>query len=560
MKYKVTMNKKIFCTTCFCLAMVLLFVVSAKSQVNEEVISVKPYSPTLGDVYKIHILPDLADTTTEFQNFKYKVFPNQLPSTFNIVPINPAKMSGEALPKLYSTYIKLGYGNKNTLLGEAGINLQRSKKYAGGVFYRHLSSNSDMKLGNGTTSPASYSDNKISVFGKKINTSSAMYGDCSFERNNFHFYGLNTDLMPETEIEKKTYLQKFNKAEFNTGVNSIYPDSQRINYNIGLKYQYFEDDYFAYQNLLALNASLDHYYSSELIGVDAGFTWANRNSQIDTNNNALIVLSPWMRFSGDQWRIQCGLKLNADAYTDSLFYHFYPVALLQYNVIENFLIPFISFDGGIIQNHFSHSALQNQFIWPGLHLRNTNNRLNVAAGLRGNFSSKISFLLKGTYGLYENMHFFVNDTLGTGNYFNVVYDDETQVLNFHGEVSYKDAGKLNIFLRGDYYKYTLKNLIKPWHKPLWELNLSARYNLRNKIVTRLDLFAISEKYAPDFNKFDEAVKLDKIIDLNIGIEYRFTKLLSAFITINNITAKRNYYWNYYPTYRLHVLAGVTYSF
>ena len=55
-------------------------------------------------------------------------------------------------------------------------------------------------------------------------------------------------------------------------------------------------------------------------------------------------------------------------------------------------------------------------------------------------------------------------------------------------------------------------------------------------------------------------KLKNTIDANIGIEYRYSKVLSAFINLNNITASKKYYWNFYPTQGFNILGGLTYSF
>ncbi len=543
----------------FPVLIISLFSTGIQAQVNEEVISVKAYDPTIGDAYKINILPEINDTSSMKNIFNYKVYPVQLPVKYDVTPIQPAKMVGEPLTKLYSTYLKAGYGNYNTMLGEAGFNVQRSKNYNGGLFVKHLSSISNIKLENNVKSPASYSDNAVSLFGKKFYEHSALYGDAVYTRNAVHFYGYNTDLF-DTALIKKQIFQRYNNIKANIGLLTNYLDSNHLNYDVNVKYEFFEDHYSSYQNWIQVNARFDKYYKTEMIGEDLDVSWVNSNSPIDTNNNAVVKFKPFVRFFGNQWRVQAGLSMNVDAYSDSTFYHFYPDVMLQYNVIDNFFIPFAGINGGVIQNHFSKVTKENMFLWPGLHLKNTNDKMNLFLGFRGNFSKKISFLVKGTYSLYENMYFFVNDTLNIGNYFNVVYDDKTQLLNFYGEISYKNNEKLNFFLKGSYYKYTLNTLEKPWHKPGWEVTLTTHYNLRNKIVASLDIFAMGDRFAPDYKTPNDPYRLKKIFDANLGIEYRYSKILSGFINVNNITAGKNYYWNFYPTQTFQIIGGLTYSF
>lgn len=531
-----------------------------KAQVNGTVELYKAYDPTIGDAYKINLLPEINDTSSLKTNFNYKVYPKQLPVSYQMSPIQPAKMAGEPLTKLYSSYLRAGYGNYNTMLGEAAFNLQRSKNYAAGLYVKHQSSISKLKLENDIKSPASYSDNKVDLFGKKIYDNSILHGEASYNRNALHYYGYDTSMYHEA-LEKDNIFQRFNRVNANVGLLSNYLDSAHINYDVNATYEFFEDNYSAYQNWINVKARVDNYYKNELIGGNVNVSWVNKNSPIDTVNNALVVINPFIRFFGEKWRIQCGLAMNVDAFSDTVSYHFYPTVLLQYNVIENFLIPFAGFDGGVIQNHFSKITKENMYLWPGLQMKNTNNQMNLHAGIRGNFSKRISFLVKGNYELYKNLYFFVNDTnIGVGNYFNVVYDEETQLLSFNGEIAYKNSEKLNFFLRGNYYKYTLKNIAKPWHKPGWDVTLSTHYNLRNKIVVSLDVFALGERYAPNFKDKENPFLLKKIIDANLGLEYRYSKILSAFINLNNVTAGKNYYWNFYPTQRFQIIGGLTYSF
>jgi hypothetical protein len=37
-------------------------------------------------------------------------------------------------------------------------------------------------------------------------------------------------------------------------------------------------------------------------------------------------------------------------------------------------------------------------------------------------------------------------------------------------------------------------------------------------------------------------------------------MLSGFVRVNNILARKNYLWNYYPTEGFNAMAGVIYSF
>ena len=48
-------------------------------------------------------------------------------------------------------------------------------------------------------------------------------------------------------------------------------------------------------------------------------------------------------------------------------------------------------------------------------------------------------------------------------------------------------------------------------------------------------------------------------DANLGLEYRYSKLLSFWARFNNLAAQRYYLYNNYPSYRFRVMLGLTYA-
>jgi outer membrane receptor protein involved in Fe transport len=113
----------------------------------------------------------------------------------------------------------------------------------------------------------------------------------------------------------------------------------------------------------------------------------------------------------------------------------------------------------------------------------------------------------------------------------------------------------------------MQNQQYAWHMPELEISLGAQYDLREKIILKADVFYLGERYAQKSYSITlpvyvepHAVKLPAIYDFNIGIEYRYTQRLSAFVNINNITSYRYQKWYQYPNQRLNILGGLTYSF
>ncbi|MCX7862626.1 MAG: hypothetical protein N2449_06495 [Bacteroidales bacterium] len=535
-------------------------VLIAQSNLHQEVSVVKPYEPTIADAFKINIMPNIVDTNKILSKFDYKLFPKLFPVYYQVTPIQPAKMTAESINKLYQGNVKFGYGIYNTLIGQVSWNTTRNRDFTAGIWANHYSSRGKIKLANDYRSPAFLSQNQVEIYGKKFISKATFYGNAYFNRNVFHLYGYN---VADTTFDDTADSTRQRYVSFGTklGYRTTHLDSSKINHQAELQYNYLEDKFSNFQHNIITTISGNMLYGKQFVGADVKINWNNINTKLDTNNKAIVTVFPWVRFFGDDWRINAGLAMEVDAYTDSTFYHFYPRANIQYNVIENFLIPFAGFDGKMIMNTLQTAILENPYIKPGSPLKNTNQLMNIFAGFKGNFSRNISYLFKVSYSLYDYLPFYINDTINPQHTFILKYDGvpgkETQEVCFTGELAYKNKEKLNIFLNGNYFKYTLVNLLQPYHKPLWETSLTARYNLSDKFIPQLSLFVVGERYA--FNHIDplHPIQLKPFVDVNFSLDYHYSKLFGAFIKFNNLLNKKYMYWNYYPVQRLQVLFGLS---
>jgi outer membrane receptor for ferric coprogen and ferric-rhodotorulic acid len=157
------------------------------------------------------------------------------------------------------------------------------------------------------------------------------------------------------------------------------------------------------------------------------------------------------------------------------------------------------------------------------------------------------------------MYFFLPDTNGIENQFRVVYDN-VELMHFRGEFALKTSEKVNVFLTANYYHYQTDSQSYAWHKPIYDATLAFKYNIKDKIIAGLDVFNQSETYSMIWNPAPETIKVKSFVDVSLNLEYRYTKVLSAYLMVNNITHRKNYYWSHYPTQRFNVMAGVSYVF
>lgn len=529
-------------------------------KITNDVQVIGPYQPTISDAYKINVLPKIIDTTKVTADIDYSIVTRQINTGYELDPIVAASMLGEPLTKLYNSFIKLGFGNYYTPFFQFNYHSLRSKVSSFGVNMGHISSNSKIKLANNEKVDASYSNNYVSVFGKRFFNKKTLSGDVNFRRTAFHHYGydVNND---STDLTFNNYKQNYMLLNANTVYQTNYTDENHLNYKISGDYNYLMDINNFYQHSFTIAPDFNKYYNGELFGIKADANYYLKNQEIDTVSDFILRLNPYAKFSGKAWKVNIGLSIVSNYYNQTEEYHFYPNVYMHYHIVQNILIPYIGVDGDLEKNDYKKIAFENPYILPSLIVKNTNRAMQFYGGFKGNFSSKTSFNFRASYAEYKDMYFYVNNLTADKllNQFSVEYDNADLVRVF-GEISSKPSEKFEFLLHGNYYYFNfLEKLDYAWHKPEYDVTLTASYNLRNKIILTSDFFVLGKRYAKSYNPAEEKITLKEIFDLNLGVEYRYTKILSAFINFNNIAAQKYYKWNNYPTQRFNIIAGVSYS-
>ena len=534
-----------------------------KTLQNEEIDILGEFNPVISDALKISQSPSIKDTTSKIQIVKYAVLDKKVNTTFQLEPIASARMKGEPLTKLYRNYTKFGLGNYTTPMAEFYMSSLRSKKHSFGTYLRHFSSSGSI---NDTLGHSGFSNNKISLFGKTFIDKHTLSGVFDYDRNVVHYYGFNNDELP---LSKSDIRQRFNLFTANAGLSSNYSDSARINHIIDLRYYNLNDIYNTAENNVNLDARLTKYHGKELMGINTMVDYYQNTTLTDSVSNVLVKINPEVISTGKKWRLKAGMNIFFEGKTNEVsLVHFYPNIDFNFNVIDNILIPYAGVTGKMERNSFKSSTDINPFLNGASPFENTNHKLQFYGGIRGSLSSTVSFNTFVSHSNVQNMAFFINDSNDViQNKFSLIYDD-VKLLNIHGELAWQKLKKLRLSAKADYYKYTMFREMFPWHKPEFELTFSGTYNLRDKIIVRTDVFYTGSRYGKSHFSDDASslitgtfpVILKGVTDINLGIEYRYTKHLSAFINFNNIGAARYNRWYNYPTQRFNLLGGFTYSF
>lgn len=530
---------------------------------KDSFIVIKSYKPTITEGNRIGFNPAIVDTQKVIQQLDYKFINNQVPVNFDVDPISAAKIKGEPLTKLYNGYAKLGVGNNTIPLAEVYYHNSRSKTYSLGTHLRYQQNNNIKNYDN-----SSMSNLRAAVFGKKFWRSNTLSGSAGYEREGFNYYGFEVNDINRTIADTTDTKQVYNNVFAQLQMKSTKQDSFNLRHEFDLDFYRIADleGLIAENNIIA-NANVGKFYGSEYYQVDATVDFNNGVNTLDTINNVLIGLRPQVNSIGENFRLNIGMGIYVDAINTAKF-HFYPIVDFKYNALRDIIVPYAGFTGRMQRNNMRSLTRTNQFLSSDIELLNTNFRYEAYAGIRGVISSKLSFNTSIRKLKMDDFAMFVKDNSGLENKFVLVYDDIEQ-LQLTGELHYQQGEKWRVYLKGEYFGYNAGDEEEVWHMPNYKITLSGVYDLNDKILVRLDLHQIGEQFAKTYDNIssgnviaDAVAKetLNGVFDANLGVEYRYTKRLSAFINFNNIGSASYQRWQDYPTQRFNVLGGLTYSF
>ena len=361
------------------------------------------------------------------------------------------------------------------------------------------------------------------------------------------------------------------------GYKSNYTDSTHLNHNIYLGFYNLGDIFKSSESCFKLGGGIDknlkisNLTNRQTLGIKADLRFYDNSN---SSSLTLIKLTPFISTNFKQFNFQLGFDINIATEGSKTNYFTYPMAEVQINFIPNVLNLYGGIGGELITNTYKSLSDENPFVNSFNTVSLTNNKFMFYGGLKSSLSKNLNLTLsfKGSnlYSMplyipysYTNQLFFNNTYLGTGfgNTYLLIYD-HIKLLNIKAELAYTVGDKWNVMFFASYDKYTAVNQEKAWYKPSFKLGTTAYYNINDKFILRGTLTARTGAYGIAFDQNNEQVtkKLDGFTDLSFGIEYRYNKLLSAFLNLNNIAAQRYSLWYDYPSYRFNLLAGVTFSF
>jgi hypothetical protein len=530
---------------------------------NENVTVIAPFKPTISDANKLNSQPIFSDTTFTVPKLEYLTLTRKYKTSFAAEPIKAARVGEATLIKLYKFLLKAGFGNYTMPYGEFFVNNTYSRTYSVGAYLKHLSSSGKIK---GWAYPGN-SENIVKFYGKKIFKQHIMGGNIAYNRNVYHYYGFKPDDFLIQPLERNLYKQRFNMISAGIDFKTMNPPEKlKLNYAFDFKYFYLSDYYKTSENNIDFKADINKdlhlfkFTSSQVLGINVRVNYFNGQDTNLTSNASIVTLNPYIKTTFKGFAFNVGLDISTEFNEDSKL-HFYPIADVQFNAVKDILIIFGGIKGNLEQNSFHSLTAENPFIESKNQLSTTSHAYDLYGGIKSNISRTLNFSASVSYSNIKNMPLYVNDTsLYFDNKFMVIYDN-AKLLRVTGEFAFQKEEKYKLLIGGNFSNYKMTTELKAWHKPIFDAYIDFYYNISNKFIVSSSITGRSNVYYKSYEGVNVVKKsLSGYADISLGCEYRYSKILSAFLNINNLTSIKYYKWNNYPSYGFNLMGGVTYAF
>ena len=533
---------------------------------------VKPYTPKISDAFKLKQTPRMGTSEPSQKSVKYTIFSIPVASTFTPAKGTSVRLDRQKKEELFQNYASLGYGNYGTILGNLYLNHRLGRGERMGGYIEHHSSQGGI---DGLQLEDGFSNSSAQIHYAKSLKDFVWNTDVAFQRQAVNWYGLPF----ETTIALDPK-QVYSKIELGSDVQF----TKGVLQSGEIQLRRFADTYDSQEYHLTgeTNFRFDVLDSSINSSVKVDYlkgTFDQNYTESGAQNygNIQFSVAPSYQYIQDDLTILVGLNAYylMDSEQNINDFYIYPNIEVSYAVVNSIVVAYAGMKGDLHQNTYYNFAQINPFVSPTLDIRPSSTPYNVFVGTKGKLSQSIGYDLKGSFTREQNKAFFRTHSIqnysapnsyNQGNSFGVVYDD-VDVFNISGALEIDMGQKLNIRLKGDFYKYTTDAEPTAWNLPEFEASLFLDYHLSDKLSMAANLFYWGSRQ--DTTHFEGLffpepitpnVTLDTFLDANFQIVYDITNQFGAFVKVNNIANNSYNRWNHYPVQGFQILGGVSYKF
>lgn len=534
------------------LGLALLITLPVSAQVDEEINVVKSYKPELTEAVKIDAQPDDPELSLKTPELKYQAEPVFLNLKPDKSPLPGVSLGKQELKPLRYSHLKLGGGNFANFLGEATYNTKRNKNQSLAAFARHHS-------GRGPAENSDFSEQILRLQGKQLFDNATLKANPFLKRNRVHRYGYQSD----SSFSESDVRQDYLRYGIQLDLHNKRSDSGATKYQASADFQNVQTPDQVGETDLQVGGHVMERIDKNAARIDAKYRFLDyRTGDGSFQRNVIKFGGRYIFQNLNNGEVELGFRTASVVDTTDNTFKFYPNIKLTYQLIPDTLTFFGGIKGDLKPKTYGGLTNENPYLRQSVNLRNTNEQFNMFAGVKGALGDEFDYLMRLAYLNVENMGLYVNSRRFERR-FQMRYDTAiSTVFRLHSELRFQPVNYFQMGLKLGFRNFNMGQESEPWHRPTLDYQVNARYNFGKKVRVRASIHGYGQRKALIYDNNTNgspfsSTNLDAIIDINTGIDYRFSRTFTAFFNFRNLLGTEYQYWNQYPVRGFHVTGGLS---
>ena len=540
-----------------------------------EVRVIEGFIPTIPEASRLNEKAAFADTIKKVRTQEYAAVETDLKSNYKTRPLKAAKVKADKIAKLYGTKLSVGFGNTWATKASVMHNSKRSKTLSYGILLNHFANKYKVPLVLEGFQPAiprgpflvRSSKNTLHLYGKKISSSYIFMGNLNYDRRTALYRNTNFALLSE-----ENYRNRFAYTNLSFSAISNVLAADKFKHHTS----FFVSDLNEFsENQIHLNTNLSKTINGLPIALEIELNdylnYNNPDSKFENSNVQSFHFSPSTSLNKYGFKFDLGLEFHY--LSDVKPFDIFPQIKATKELVKDVLLV----HGGLRHSDQRHTLKSLSDENPYIHSYGTDQAIlsgNTLQNLKRTYSDELYVAMRNVlaedevfegsvaYGTVQNFAHFIGFDNGVYSRFLVDYIDVKQ-LHINAIYYRKINNIISVKANADYYNWDKE----VYHKPDFKASLSAPVNLRDKIKVVTSLSYKGERisslklYVDDVvNNPPEITTLNSQFHMNLGVYYNYTKNISAYLKLNNLTNSKQDVWKGYREVGFNGLLGLNYSF
>jgi len=508
------------------------------------------FKPSLRPSSKINFSAATPFIDNSKVTMQYVVPAQNISFGYQAVAVTPlAYVADSSKAQKRNHFIKVGLGNYNAMVAEAGFNV------GDGIKNNTFITGGLQKI-KGALFAQEYSDVNFSIHSVhqigEAHDFSVKFTTGSTTR---YAYGFRPTTIPYT---KDNILNKYNSAGVSVHLSNKTDALFGIHYAPSVSFNYLQSGVEEREYETSIAAPISKNLGTDFkISLQPTVSFSSTVLPLIPNNltinNNLFSMPSTFSWITSKFQVHLGAAPTSNNGVYAVLPDVKAVAVLPNNLVrfeigwvgryeKNNLRSLVAFNPWVrVPNSFSNTKVVEQYLG-----------VKIPVGDHFSYGATLSLFE------YENQALFVN-SFTDGRLFKVLFEPTMRAFQFHANMSYTLQDKLNILGGIRFKKYSGLTVQKEaWGLLPLELNGSVHWKFSNKLSFTSSVYAWDG--AQSLNAQLVAKKLPAAADFSIGATLAVVKNAKFWLQVNNLLNNKYERWNQYEVFGRNVVAGFVYSF